>query len=362
MYSMVGFCRRQNRPENQAESEAEDKIRNKAEFESAAKAFISQLQKTKQADTDPMSERIQYFVLRKLDKARTKVVYTYNTTPAMIERSSERWSLGCQNLPAFLFGQPVTLFPLEVSDILNLIWRQDGKCASDKFKSVPRYYGMQLLFGVELPEVRWDLSVLMNNVTNLAPYLGKAGLARNVYVGSQIVLLRQTQNVLALMGLFLYQLDIRKEKYMQEFPYLFGQLLKVSDALHEIYCKVMRDNDVPNTLAGSGLYVAGAEHPYRTLAVLGQRMNPYIAWAKRYRTKHIEKKGEESWRAGWYLSLYERIASQLYVAWGAQSRFNDEEKAQYFIGYLADFPKKEEAEGQKSSEHTCDRENDGSQK
>ena len=39
---------------------------------------------------------------------------------------------------------------------------------------------------------------------------------------------------------------------MKEFPYLFGQLLKVSDALHEIYCKVMRDNDVPNTLAGSG--------------------------------------------------------------------------------------------------------------
>ncbi len=67
-----------------------------------------------------MSERIQYFVLRKLDKARTKVVYTYNTTPAEIERSSERWSLGCQNLPAFLFGQPVTLFPLEAADILNL--------------------------------------------------------------------------------------------------------------------------------------------------------------------------------------------------------------------------------------------------
>lgn len=357
MYSMVGFCRRKSRSENQDVSETEEKISKKAEFESAAKAFISELWKTKQEDTDPMSEHIEYFVLRKLDKARTKVVYTYNTTPSEIERSSERWSLGCQNLPAFSFGQPATLFPLEVSDILNLIWRQDGKSSSDKFKPVPRYYGMQLLFGVELPEVRWDMSVLMNNVANLAPYLGKAGLARKGYDSSQIILLHQTQNALALIGLFLYQLEIRKEKYMQEFPYLFGQLLKVSDALHEIYCKVMRDNDVPNALAGSGLYVAGAEQPYKTLAVLGQRMNPYIAWAKRYRGKDIQKKGEESWRAGWYLSLYERIASQLYAVWGNQKRFNEEEKAQYFIGYLAAFPKREETEGQQSGKQNYNIEN-----
>ncbi len=358
MYSMVGFCRRQGTEEERAESETGDKIRKKAQFESAAEAFISELQKTKQADTDPMSERIQYFVLRKLDKARTKVVYTYNTTPAEIEHSSERWSLGCQNLPAFLFGKPATLFPLEVSDILNLIWRQDGKASSDKFKPIPRYYGIQLLFGAELPEIRRNLYVLMNNVINLAPYLGKAGFARNGYDGSQVVLLRQTQNTLALTGLLLYQLEIRKEKYMQEFPYLFGQLLKVSDALHEIYCKVMRDNDIPNTLAGSGLYVSGAEQPYKTLAVLGQRMNPYIAWAKRYCTGDIQKKGEESWRAGWYLSLYERIATQLYAAWGNQNRFNEEEKAQYFIGYLAAFPAKEEIKGHQSSGQICAVENE----
>lgn len=145
---------------------------------------------------------------------------------------------------------------------------------------------------------------------------------------------------------------------MQEFPYLFGQLLKLSDALHEIYCKAVRDNDIPNTLAGSGLYVSGAEQPYRTLAVLGHRMNPYITWAKKYRTKDIQKKGEESWRVGWYLSLYERIATQLHAAWGDQTRFNEEEKAQYFIGYLAAFPAKEEIKGQPGSEQICVVENE----
>ena len=131
---------------------------------------------------------------------------------------------------------------------------------------------------------------------------------------------------------------------MQEFPYLFGQLLKVSDELHEMYCRVMRNNDVPNVLAGSGLYIMGAEQPYKTLGVLGQRMNPYIAWARSYTSKGIEITGEESWRARWYLSLYEKIAVQLHEAWSGQVRFNEEEKAQYFIGYLAKFPRNEKTE------------------
>ena len=46
-------------------------------------------------------------------------------------------------------------------------------------------------------------------------------------------------------------------------------------------------------------------------------------------------------------------------------RFNEEEKAQYFIGYLAAFPAKEETGGQKSSEQICVAQNeigDGFQK
>ncbi len=30
---------------------------------------------------------------------------------------------------------------------------------------------------------------------------------------------------------------------MQEFPYLYGQLLKVSDEMHILYCRVERDGD-----------------------------------------------------------------------------------------------------------------------
>ncbi len=336
MYSVVNIFKRPN--------PSEDKPGSKAEFETAAKQFVSEVKRAKTPGTDPMSEHIQYFILRKLDKGRTKVVYTYNTSPMEIERCSEQWSRGCRNLPSFLVQQPTVLFPMEVSDILNMVWRQDGKPSTDKFKPYPRFHGIRILFGEEQPVVRQDLFVLMNNVMNLAPYLGKIGLARSVGHDFPVALLSQTRKTLALMGLLLDQLGIRKERYMQEFPYLFGQMLKISDALHEMYCKVVRNNDVPTTLAGSGLYITGAEQPYKMLAVLGQRMNPYITWAKTYRTKGVEQKGLESWRAGWYLSLYEEIATQLYATWGSRTRFNEEEKAQYFIGYLAAFPKREKKE------------------
>lgn len=137
---------------------------------------------------------------------------------------------------------------------------------------------------------------------------------------------------------------------MQEFPYLFGQLLKVSDSLHEMYCRVVRNGDVPPQLAGSSFYSEACEQPLRAFAQLGQRMNPYITWAKHYRTKNIIEKGKESGIVGWYLSLYEQIASQLPNALEQKTRFNDAEKAELFIGYLAAFPKKEKTTGGSENE------------
>lgn len=138
---------------------------------------------------------------------------------------------------------------------------------------------------------------------------------------------------------------------MEPFPYLYGQLLKASDALHALYCNVMRDGDLPARLVGSSLYRSAAEAPFRTLGILGQRMSPYIAWAKIYCTKNVAEEGKESWRAGWLLSLYRSIADQLQASWPPTTRFSDEEKAQLFIGYLAPFPKKERSEGNTSSEN-----------
>lgn len=131
---------------------------------------------------------------------------------------------------------------------------------------------------------------------------------------------------------------------MEDYPYLYGQLLKVFDELHGLYCSVERNGDLPPQLAGGSLFQVALDAPVRTLNLLSQRMSPYIMWAKSYRTKGIMKEKEESWRAGWLLFLSEKIAVKLHAVWKQEIRLTDAEKAQLFIGYLAAFPKKEQIE------------------
>lgn len=311
------------------------KLDGSATFEAAAKSFLKEIEYGKKSGTDSAAQPIQLFILRKIDKARTKVVYSYNTSPMEIEMRAGEWSEGCCNLPLFPFGQPETVFPLNVSDTLNQFWKQDGSLATDKFRPIQTYHGMELLFG-QAKLAQKDLSALIRNLFTLQP-----ALQSEFYKNSKSKMQQYVTDSLALLGLFLLKSGYRKEKYMEEFPYLLGQLLKISDSLHEMYCKVVRDGSVPPQLAGSSLYSAAAEQPSRTLAQLGQRMNPYITWAKSYRTKGINIKDKESGVAGWYLYLFETIATRLSKAWNPQSSFSDEQKAALFIGYLAAFPKKE---------------------
>ena len=128
---------------------------------------------------------------------------------------------------------------------------------------------------------------------------------------------------------------------MEQLPYLYGQLLKVSDELHVMYCNVVRDGNLPAQLIGSSVYQAAAEAPIRTLALLGERMTPYITWGKIYCTKEHSENGKESWKVRWLLSLYEKTATKLQSVWEEKRQFNDAEKAQFFIGYLAAFSQKD---------------------
>ena len=145
---------------------------------------------------------------------------------------------------------------------------------------------------------------------------------------------------------------------MQEFPYLYGQLLKVSDEMHILYCRVEREGNIPPQLVGGSFYSAAAELPLQTLAQLGQRMIPYLSWAKAYQHKNSVEKGKESWRAGWYLRLYERIASQIAEQAELKTKFTEAERAQMFIGYLAQFPQSDK-QNSGSNENKITEETDG---
>lgn len=308
-------------------------------FPENVKRFIQELRKTKEAGTDSNSKQIRVFVLRKIDKARTKVIYTRQTDADELERCSEAWTCGCANLPVFPFGTPQTLYPLDIVDVLNRFWKQNGEIATDKFKPFPKYHGMELLLEPTLP-ITSDLHRLAESAMSIGPLLGDLCAKEKL----SYTICEKAKDMLAILALFLNREHIRKDQYMENLPYLYGQLLKAADELHALYCTVVRNGDIPPQLVGSSLFQSAAEAPMRTMQVLSQRFMPYYSWAKSYRLKNVKVPGKESWRAGWLYSLCEKIIVKLQENWTAQTRFNDEEKAQLFIGYLAAFPKKEQTE------------------
>lgn len=327
-------------------SQAENQDRMKARFENVAKEFIKTLQGI------PVYEKpdfIQIFTIRKMDKARSKVIFTHKCSPEQLIQSAESWTAGCDNIPPNNLGERITPFPLQVARIVNNIWKQNGELAQGKtaVERMKYYQGMELLLDVMQESMVYNyLRILLANSSGLAIYLGNW-----IHSGSKCKdkadeknlekLKQEAALLLSIIGLLLYKNDTRKEKYMENMAYLVGQVLKISDELHTLYCKVVRSGDVPPQLAGSALYVTAGETPNQALAQLSLRMNPYITWAKQYRFKNIEKKDEESWKAAWYLNLYENTANKLKLVMADSTRFNDYDKAQLFIGYLSSFPRRE---------------------
>jgi hypothetical protein len=134
---------------------------------------------------------------------------------------------------------------------------------------------------------------------------------------------------------------------MANTPFLGGRMLKLADQLHALYCKEVRDNSLPPQLIGNTLMTAALDSPAQALAQLALRIKPYYGWAQTIR------KGDNAKLAGYYIKLYGEIASQL-VTLEIPQRFNDTERAQLFLGYLAANPKKTEKQNDGSNNEKID--------
>ncbi|MGX8698342.1 MAG: hypothetical protein ACSW8F_00225 [bacterium] len=319
-------------------------------YETAAASFREYISKTKEYDPEHFPKNIQIFILRKLDKARTKVVYTRNTTPDELILRSDGWRKAAKNLPQLPFKRPFTPFPLEVSRILNRTWKRDGSRITDKYRPVSSYHGMELLFGVLPATLNMDMSVLVRSFPNLVIFAGdNLKTTKRWTMGREQFdsFSEQIGASLVMAAMLLCWRDIRKEDYMKSIPYLLGQMLKASDSLHELYCWEVREEKLPPQLLGNSMYAFASESPYRALAQLGTRLMPYLAWATKNRDARIIQKDKEGNShngpsAGYLLTMYRKTADIIGSVMTPQTRFSDYEKAELFIGYLASFPKSEE--------------------
>ncbi len=308
-----------------------------ARFSNAAKDVIDGL---KAAANDLRDIEIRVFSLKKMDKARTKVVFHRNYTAQRLVDATTEWEAGCSNIPDIsiqAWGDPkgqweiVELripFPLQIASCLNRIWKQDGTTECEAPLVAPSE-GISLLLdeqpGRFVPHL---LAVFLQNAKGLLLSLG------DVLNRGEIISVKGYDNQKLLMpsilGLLLYKLDIRKENYMNNPPFLVGRMLKLADDLHALYCREVRDNNLPPQLIGNSMMTAALESPIQALAQLALRLKPYYGWAQTFR-------GNDGGRH--FVGLYGEVAAEL-AKQKLPSRLNDTERAELLLGYLAANPEK----------------------
>ena len=337
-------------------AQRDDSYQKEDKFERLAKSVIQQLRGQGGAVPD---EQLEIFSLRKMDKARTKVVYYRNITVASLEEASVLWHEGCQNIPALdvrdwsedknektkksypVDIDHVTVFPIKLHRYLNTVWKRDGEQAG-KVKIFNPTDGLRLLLdrqnqGLVVHMMERFMQHAQGYFLTLCRCTGKDVIAslpdRTIYPG--------------ILGLLLYKMEKDKEDYMKKSAFLLGRCLRISDEIHRLYCEVVRKKNLPPELCGSSFLVSMMESPATTLSQLAMRSAPYIKWAR-----GGSEKGEKGGLVWYWLKQWEQNADQLHtLIW--PKRLTPEERAQVFLGYLASFPKSERLNGnQTDSDNT----------
>jgi hypothetical protein len=312
-----------------------------ARFANAAQNVIRSLHGISK---DLNSLELRVFSLKKMDKARTKVVFYRNYSAQRLVEAARDWEIGCVNIPAIFFRtwgeakgnidiiQPQVPFPLQISKCLNRVWKQDGTTECET-PVITQTQGIELLLDEQPARfVPHLLSVLLRNSQGLFLWLG------NMNHQGEVISFKNYNDVHkklapSILGLLLFKLGIRKEEYMNNAPFLVGKMLKLADELHALYCKEVRDDKMPPQLIGNTLMTAALDAPTQALAQLALRLKPYYGWARTHQ-------GNSRAFAGYFIGLYGEVASQL-AKFELPIRFNDAERAQVLLGYLSANPKSE---------------------
>ena len=306
---------------------------------------------------------IEVFAIKKADKARRKVVFYRNYSLERLEFAVNDWNEGARNIPPITLRRwplppkgeklpkgtlPVPMefhapLPLSAIEIAYSNWSQDGnEKAEPKFRveqlfdGIPIFDGLELFLGDSITTglALRMLSLLLQNSSRLCTSSGNLAHKRNVI--SNIRAVRYLETVLPLFGILLYKLDHNKEIYMENTPYLIGRFLNLADGLHAVWCKNVRDNQIPPQLLGSSLFASFQMNPVQAFGNASLRIKPYLDWAK-------TNKSQDAALSRWFLGEFGRVCTAI-KATGIPQRLSDTDKAEMLLGYLASSGKQDESE------------------
>lgn len=344
-----------------ASSDVNDTSVSEARFEDYAKAALQGLKTLSQGTAS--NTEIEVFAIKKADKARRKVVFYRNYSLERLESAVNDWNEGARNIPPITLRRwplppkgeklpkgtpPIPMefhapLPLSAIEIAYANWSQDGNEPQEPmfrveqlFDGIPIFDGLELFLGdpITTGMAQRILALLLQNSSGLCASAGN--LAHKHDVISNIRAVRHLETALPLFGILLHKLNHNKETYMENAPYLIGRFLNLADGLHALWCKNVRDNQIPPQLLGSSLFASFQMNPVQAFGNASLRMKPYLDWAKTNETR-------DAALSRWFLGEFGRVCAAIKAA-GIPQRLSDTDKAEMLLGYLASSGKQDESE------------------
>jgi hypothetical protein len=296
---------------------------------------------------------IRLLAFSSIDKGRKQISLNRRFRVADVIRAARDWQTGARNVPEVsvwfydkstkqsIFRAHVTPTPLDLASTANRVWSADAKAGfSSSFQRALSSSDAYDIFMVESPLAQQKtsaaLGLLVRRMTPVLAALGAVKTTREWTSLSDTVRWQSLKSVAA-FGILLHQLGQQKENFMNESITELGRLLALADSLHLQYCKHVRKGESPSQLIGNALFNTALEQPVFALALLGERLTPYQAWARTFQSNEPD--------AG--VGLVKYFLSEMAGCTAAikleqlPAKMSDADKAKLMLGYLADHSKEE---------------------
>ncbi|MBU4478446.1 MAG: type I-C CRISPR-associated protein Cas8c/Csd1, partial [Candidatus Omnitrophica bacterium] len=288
-------------------------------------------------------------VITKVDKGRAQVVLSGAYSIENIIRSIEQWQIAAKNRPhfsIFLPGkkgekakvvEPFCPSPAEIMRCLQNQWIKKG-IDSRKVSGVALRHVYELFLGNERILQETARMFLQLTLQRLGPlFIGITKVNHGGDVKDFKLEARKSVLVgISLLAIVLYKLGIKKEDYMRNTAFSVGRLLALADGLHAQYCMLQmkrKGGDLPPQLIGNAHLPIAFDSPNKALALLGERLRIYYAWATKVQ-------GDEYKLVKWMLGEMGKLSAEMEnVAWPSMA--DDAVKAQVLLGYLARYKSEE---------------------
>ena len=329
-----------------------------AAFEKRTKRLIDAVRAKIQGDFRETPVRLA--VLRKVDPANRKVIYSGEIPMREYFRAATDWIAGEKNVPA-LFTLPVLrkgeakprrMSPPHVSPLGVIAFTKQyyvrGGAERQDVVGLPATEAIALF--LERDRSRASRVLRMVIARRVSLLSGTAHALRRGMDSLKNFDRHEALRTVTILSILLEKLGRKVEVYMADAAFKLGQLLAAADVVHAGYCADVRGGDVPSSLLGNQVFAMAQTAPTKALAVLCRRWKPYGGWAKKMsrdvkRLSSIRQRKEKP-QGDWDILTALRharemqpLADELGPLLLECGPFDDAFRAELLLGYLAGLQK-----------------------